>query len=240
MTATSATSEAPAEREEHRRAAVYRLFDAEGTLLYIGSAYDPDRRCERHRSTQWWPEVAHRTDEWHANRSIAFTEETKAIWSEEPRYNVASTVEYVARRSAYGRARAMESRERSKAAYLRWTARRDATPSIFDLVASGSSWAAAVEEIRRCTSVYDSVLRDPASADCLHAARAERAIGVIADAVRGLAWPQRRRKIEVLRQATARELHAEGGNGDDIATVMALVHAQLCQLPSLLAEGADE
>lgn len=47
-----------------RKAAVYRLYAADGTLLYIGSSYDPDRRCEAHHRTPWWRQVARRTDEW--------------------------------------------------------------------------------------------------------------------------------------------------------------------------------
>lgn len=46
-----------------RRAAVYRLYDAAGTLLYIGSAYDPEQRVERHRKKPWWPQAVRRTDE---------------------------------------------------------------------------------------------------------------------------------------------------------------------------------
>lgn len=46
-----------------RPAAVYRLWAAEGTLLYVGSSYDPDRRCARHQSTPWWSRVVRRTDE---------------------------------------------------------------------------------------------------------------------------------------------------------------------------------
>lgn len=70
-----------------RRAAVYRLYDAAGTLLYIGSAYDPDHRCKSHRKQPWWPEVARRTDEWHPARGVAYVEELKAIAVERSKYN---------------------------------------------------------------------------------------------------------------------------------------------------------
>lgn len=70
-----------------RHAAVYRLYDAEGALLYIGSAYDPDERCKAHRSQPWWPQVARRTEEWHPARGKAYVEELKAIAVEGAKYN---------------------------------------------------------------------------------------------------------------------------------------------------------
>ena len=89
MTQASTTQAA-----RRRPAAVYRLWDAEGNLLYVGSSYDPDKRCAVHRRTPWWPQVAHRTEEWHPNRWVAYRAETKAIHSEAPRFNSMGTPEY--------------------------------------------------------------------------------------------------------------------------------------------------
>lgn len=75
-------------------AAVYRLWDAEGNLLYIGSAYDPDERCKEHQKMPWWPEVARRTEEWHSNRGAAYTEELKAIAVGRSKYNAMGTPGY--------------------------------------------------------------------------------------------------------------------------------------------------
>lgn len=77
-------------------AAVYRLWDASGNLLYIGSAYDPDHRCKSHQKKPWWPEVASRTEEWFTNRGAAYTEELKAIAVEGSKYNEMGTPGYVA------------------------------------------------------------------------------------------------------------------------------------------------
>jgi predicted GIY-YIG superfamily endonuclease len=77
-----------------REAAVYRLFSADGTLLYIGSSYSPDKRCAVHARTPWWQEVALRTDEWHPNRSKAYWAETAAISAEAPKYNRMGTPAY--------------------------------------------------------------------------------------------------------------------------------------------------
>lgn len=73
---------------------VYRLYDANGTLLYIGSAYDADQRCKEHAKQPWWPEVARRTEQQFPNRGHAYTEELKAIAVEGSKYNVMGTREY--------------------------------------------------------------------------------------------------------------------------------------------------
>lgn len=77
-----------------RRAAVYRLYDAEGTLLYIGSAYDPAVRCKAHREKPWWPQVARRAEEWFEHRNSAFTAEAAAIRREAPMFNRIQAPEY--------------------------------------------------------------------------------------------------------------------------------------------------
>lgn len=77
-----------------RRAAVYRLYSSDGELLYIGSAYDPETRCKRHRNKPWWPQVARRTEEWFEHRLTAYDAETKAIAADRPKHNVAGTPGY--------------------------------------------------------------------------------------------------------------------------------------------------
>ncbi|MFF3151843.1 hypothetical protein [Streptomyces sp. NPDC057910] len=77
-----------------RRAAVYRLYDGEGVLLYIGSAYDPDHRCKGHRKQSWWPKVASRTEEWFEHRGAAYHEELSAIASEGSKHNAMGAPSY--------------------------------------------------------------------------------------------------------------------------------------------------
>lgn len=67
-----------------RKAAVYRLYDADETLLYIGSAYDPDEREAAHRHTEWGQRIARRADEWHGSRKLAYEFEAEAIRAESP------------------------------------------------------------------------------------------------------------------------------------------------------------
>ena len=70
-----------------RPAAVYRLYDAEGVLLYIGSSYDPDVRLRTHREKWWGQGIARRTVEWHPDRATAYEQEAAAILREDPKCN---------------------------------------------------------------------------------------------------------------------------------------------------------
>jgi hypothetical protein len=74
------------------RTALYRLFDCEGRLLYIGIARNPEQRFKAHASTApWWHLVARRDVEWYPTRSEARAEETKAIKADGPLYNRAGS-----------------------------------------------------------------------------------------------------------------------------------------------------
>lgn len=92
----SVVQETNRDRRWREPAAVYRLWDASGVLLYIGSAYEPEVRCKEHRKKPWWSEVASRTEEWHSNRGTAYTEELKAIAVERSKYNEMGTPGYTA------------------------------------------------------------------------------------------------------------------------------------------------
>ena len=67
---------------------LYRAFDAEGTLLYVGASINPASRFEKHSRTQpWWPEVATITLQHCFDWDELDTEETRAIREENPKYN---------------------------------------------------------------------------------------------------------------------------------------------------------
>lgn len=70
-----------------RRTALYRLFDAEGRLLYVGIAFNPRSRWAGHSSKSWWKDVAEKRVEWHATRHEALAAERLAIVDELPLYN---------------------------------------------------------------------------------------------------------------------------------------------------------
>lgn len=72
-----------------RRTAVYRLYDADGALLYVGITYDLGRRWTQHAKVQrWWDAVCTQKIEWHSCREDAEDAERTAIRTEAPKYNI--------------------------------------------------------------------------------------------------------------------------------------------------------
>lgn len=71
------------------RACVYRVFDSEGTLLYVGCTINLPQRLELHSHRSWWYCKSHRvTTEWFDDRKDALREEARAIYTEAPAHNV--------------------------------------------------------------------------------------------------------------------------------------------------------
>jgi len=71
-----------------RRTAVYRLYDRNQRLLYVGIAHDTKVRWRQHaREKDWWGQVHWRTAIWHNSRLGAAIEEYCAIRFENPIYN---------------------------------------------------------------------------------------------------------------------------------------------------------
>ena len=71
------------------RTALYRLYDIDDRLLYIGIAVDPETRMRVHsREKTWWPLVAQRSIEWFTDRPAAEVAERVAIVAEKPVHNV--------------------------------------------------------------------------------------------------------------------------------------------------------
>lgn len=71
------------------RTALYRLSDAQGALLYVGIATNPNTRWNVHKREKTWAHlVTERAIEWFPDRSAAEAAEVAAISAEKPRYNV--------------------------------------------------------------------------------------------------------------------------------------------------------
>jgi predicted GIY-YIG superfamily endonuclease len=71
------------------RTAVYRFYDADGQLLYVGMTGNLGRRFAMHAATKkWWPQVARRTAEWFGDRGEAAQAEREAIRAEKPVHNI--------------------------------------------------------------------------------------------------------------------------------------------------------
>ena len=70
------------------RTAVYRLYDAEDALLYVGVSRRVGTRWEQHaRRKPWWPLVHHQAVIWYDTREDALLAEARAILSECSAYN---------------------------------------------------------------------------------------------------------------------------------------------------------
>lgn len=69
--------------------AVYRHFDEDGLLLYVGCTSDPDNRARTHqRNAVWSLWAVDQTVEWYDSRLDGEAAETAAIESEQPIFNV--------------------------------------------------------------------------------------------------------------------------------------------------------
>lgn len=70
------------------RTALYRLYDRDGELLYVGITDSPKRRFKDHADDKcWWPDVTARTVDWLPTRAHALAAEAQAIRTESPRFN---------------------------------------------------------------------------------------------------------------------------------------------------------
>lgn len=66
-----------------KRTALYRLYDANDALLYVGITYHPTERFAQHRKeSHWWHQVARREVTWHEHRPAAQDAEKRAIQEE--------------------------------------------------------------------------------------------------------------------------------------------------------------
>lgn len=72
-----------------RNHALYRFYDVEGRLLYIGLTADLPTRLNNHRDDKpWWCEVTRVAVEHYPDRAAVIAAERRAIIAEGPRYNV--------------------------------------------------------------------------------------------------------------------------------------------------------
>lgn len=69
------------------RTCVYRLYDANDGLLYVGITTDTAVRWQAHSTSKWWPEVARKDVTWYAKRADAEAAEIAAIKAEQPAHN---------------------------------------------------------------------------------------------------------------------------------------------------------
>lgn len=80
----------PSHYAEQTRTALYRHFDADGRLLYVGISLNAVARlCQHRRDAHWFGDIARIDIEWHPSRTAADKAEREAIVAECPLHNVA-------------------------------------------------------------------------------------------------------------------------------------------------------
>lgn len=70
------------------RICLYRYFDADDALLYVGVSADPFVRRGQHARKDWMRELRYAEFEWFSSRSDALDAEKQAIWRERPKWNI--------------------------------------------------------------------------------------------------------------------------------------------------------
>lgn len=94
---------------------LYRLWNREHALLYVGVTDDLERRMEQHEAEKpWWSEVSQTSTESLPSRRMALEAEARAIFWEQPRYNVLGSPRYSADWEA--RCHALEDAEAARLA----------------------------------------------------------------------------------------------------------------------------
>lgn len=77
------------EAPESERTALYRFYDDQNRLLYVGITGNPKARWHAHaRDKDWWPQVARKTVEWFETRKSAERVEKVEVQEERPTYNL--------------------------------------------------------------------------------------------------------------------------------------------------------
>jgi len=79
-----------------RKQVLYRFFNKDNQLLYVGISNNFLGRVGGHRSDkEWFSEITHSTFEYFETREQVDAAETKAIRNEKPLYNKAKQLDYV-------------------------------------------------------------------------------------------------------------------------------------------------
>jgi predicted GIY-YIG superfamily endonuclease len=95
LTDEAFTARQRAEMADDRPTALYRFFDAEGGLLYIGITASVPSRISEHSRKAWCWQAASVTLDWYPSASLARAAERIAIQTEQPRHNIAGRLRQV-------------------------------------------------------------------------------------------------------------------------------------------------
>lgn len=68
--------------------AVYRLYDSDENLLYVGQSNWPERRIYKHSTKTWGKDIARSEMDWYESRDEALAAERRLLESHRPLHNV--------------------------------------------------------------------------------------------------------------------------------------------------------
>lgn len=119
------------------RTALYRFYDQDDRLLYVGITEKVAIRWRAHaRQSLWWHEVSRKTVAWFPSRDEAATAEVAAIQEEHPLYNITHAVRVLTPEQAEVAARSRAELKAAEARYLKAQQLADqAKAELFDLCA---------------------------------------------------------------------------------------------------------
>jgi hypothetical protein len=132
--------------------AVYRFFDADGRLLYVGMTNNLRSRWTAHAAEKpWWPEVASQSATWFGTRTEAAAAESAALKTENPVHNVHSTPRHGENLSHAIKAK----RERMR------RANEDQGQDAWHVIVTreGRDWLAEVQSIQEGAATYARTLK---------------------------------------------------------------------------------
>jgi hypothetical protein len=105
--------------------ALYRMFDSDGALLYIGASMRlPDRMYQHSLDKPWWREVNTIRVEHFDSRDEAFAAEALAITAENPKHNIVRVPSALTYDVKQRRRQNREAREAEQAAHAEDLRRR--------------------------------------------------------------------------------------------------------------------
>lgn len=79
---------------KNTRTALYRHYDKDGKLLYVGISLSAAHRFSEHlNSSEWAASTGNMTVEWYETRKAAEEAERTAILSEKPIYNISKRLD---------------------------------------------------------------------------------------------------------------------------------------------------
>lgn len=99
---------------------VYRLYDANDRLLYVGCTSQLQHRMTSHARLQaWWPDVARLESEGPYSRAEGLRREQNAIWYGRPLYNVQHNRRPLSESAPYSEVAAVAERTGIPATHIR-------------------------------------------------------------------------------------------------------------------------